>query len=71
MAARCWRIDMMVDRGTPDVWAYKRDHSIRMPRAAAVRRNEVGISYLAPASGSIVKEVGNSRKKVEDGLDHK
>ncbi|WP_325343299.1 nucleotidyltransferase domain-containing protein [Xylophilus sp.] len=29
----CWRVDMMLERGTPDIWVYKRDASIQAPRS--------------------------------------
>lgn len=47
--AKCWRVDMMVERGTQDVWVYKRQPSICLPRTAAIRWTPVGIPYLAPA----------------------
>ncbi|MDP4033851.1 MAG: amino acid transporter [Pseudorhodobacter sp.] len=43
-----WRVDMMVDRGSPDVWVYKRDPSFTLPRAKAIRATAGGIRYLAP-----------------------
>ncbi|MDR7127599.1 amino acid transporter [Pseudotabrizicola sp. 4114] len=43
-----WRVDMMVDRGSPDVWIYKRDPSLTLPRAKAIRATAGGIRYLAP-----------------------
>ncbi|CAK7255446.1 MULTISPECIES: amino acid transporter [unclassified Shinella] len=48
VAAGCWRVDMMLEDGTPETWVYKRDPSIRRPRAEAVRRTADGIAYLAP-----------------------
>jgi hypothetical protein len=47
--AGSWRVDMMIERGTPDVWVYKRHPSIRLPRAEAVRKSPAGFSYLAPS----------------------
>lgn len=43
-----WRVDMMVDRGSPDVWIYKRDPSFTLPRDQAIRETAGGIRYLAP-----------------------
>jgi hypothetical protein len=43
-----WRVDMMVDRGSPDVWVYKRDPSFTLPRTEAIRETAGGIRYLAP-----------------------
>jgi hypothetical protein len=48
VTARRWRVDMMIERGPPDVWVYKRDPSVRLPRGAAIRQSRAGISYLAP-----------------------
>lgn len=38
VAAGCWRVDMMLEDGTPETWVYKRDPSIRLPRADAASR---------------------------------
>lgn len=65
-AAGFWRVDMMVERGTPDVWVYKRDRSIRMPRAAAVRRSKQGIPYLAPANVLLFKAKYRREKDEHD-----
>lgn len=48
VAAGCWRVDMMLEDGTPDSWVYKRDPSIRRPRGDVVRATADGIPYLAP-----------------------
>ncbi len=48
VAARCWRVDMMLEDGTPDLWVYKRDPAIRRPRGEMVRMSAEGIPYLAP-----------------------
>jgi hypothetical protein len=49
MGAGRWRVDMMVERGTPDRWAYKRDPSLTLPRSEAIRRSTSGVPYLAPS----------------------
>ncbi|WP_333831013.1 amino acid transporter [Pararhodobacter sp.] len=66
MAAGFWRVDMMVERGTPEVWAYKRDQAIRMPRTVAVRRNKAGIPYLAPANVLLFKAKHRREKDERD-----
>lgn len=43
-----WRVDMMVDRGSLDIWVYKRDPSFTLPRTQAIRATAGGIRYLAP-----------------------
>ncbi|HEV2503988.1 MAG TPA: hypothetical protein VGV39_13000 [Mesorhizobium sp.] len=40
---------MMIERGATDFWVYKREPSIQVPRAAAIRRTSAGIAYLVPA----------------------
>ena len=52
---RRWRVDMMLERGTPSEWVYKRDPAIRAPRAAVIRRDAAGIPYLAPATVLLFK----------------
>lgn len=44
----CWRVDMMMEPGTPDLWIYKRDRTLRMARSDAVHVSQAGIPYLAP-----------------------
>lgn len=66
MSAGFWRVDMMVERGTPEVWAYKRDSSLQMPRAAAVRKNKLGIPYLAPANVLLFKAKHRREKDERD-----
>jgi hypothetical protein len=66
MEAGFWRVDMMVERGTPEIWVYKRDPAIRMPRASAVRRNQSGIPYLAPANVLLFKAKHRREKDEQD-----
>jgi hypothetical protein len=47
IAARCWRVDMMLEDGTPETWVYKRDPSLRRPRAEVVRMTAEGVPFLA------------------------
>jgi hypothetical protein len=47
--ARCWRVDLMIERGTPDLWVYKRDPQLTLPRSQAIRASARGIPYLAPS----------------------
>lgn len=46
---RRWRVDMMLEPGTPQTWVCKRDPQIRAPRNEFVRSTVDGIPYLAPA----------------------
>ncbi|WP_455975446.1 nucleotidyltransferase domain-containing protein [Methylorubrum populi] len=43
-----WRVDLMIEQGTPDLWVYKRNQAIKMARSDAVRVSEGGIPYLSP-----------------------
>jgi hypothetical protein len=64
MTSERWRVDMMIERGTPDLWVYKRDQSIHWPRTAAIRKSAAGISYLAPPIVLLFK-AKHCRKKDE------
>ncbi|WP_226951337.1 nucleotidyltransferase domain-containing protein [Rhizobium terrae] len=50
VAARRWRVDMMIEPGTPDSWVYKRDWRISAPRTEMVALSADGIPYLRPAA---------------------
>lgn len=43
-----WRVDMMMEPGTPDLWIYKRDPTIQAARSDAVQMSRTGIPYLVP-----------------------
>lgn len=66
IAAGCWRVDMMTERGSQETWSYKRQPTIRMPRAAAIRMNAAGISYLAPALVLLFKAKYTRQKDTDD-----
>jgi hypothetical protein len=66
LTAGFWRIDMMIERGSPETWKYKRDHSIQMPRSTAVQKNELGIRYLAPANVLLFKAKHHREKDEYD-----
>lgn len=61
-----WRVDMMVDCGTPDIWVCKRDPAIRMPRPLAIRRSDTSIPYLAPAITLLFKAKYRREKDERD-----
>ncbi|MBF6034933.1 amino acid transporter [Pseudomonas sp. P155] len=54
-AAQAWRVDVMIEPGTPDTWVYKRDPSIVCSRADMVMRSTAGIPYLRPAAVLLFK----------------
>lgn len=70
MATGCWRVDMMVERGTGETWSYKRQPSIQLPRTAAIRMNADGISYLAPALVLLFKAKYMRQKDIDDFSRH-
>ncbi|WP_148669204.1 nucleotidyltransferase domain-containing protein [Burkholderia pyrrocinia] len=65
-AAECWRVDMMIEPGTPEWWAYKRDPSIRRPRAAMVMRTTDDIPYLNPTAVLLFKARDRRPKDQQD-----
>lgn len=54
-ATRRWRVDMMIEPGTPTEWVYKRDARIRRPRAEMVAVTADGLPYLKPAAVLLFK----------------
>ncbi|MGE1093297.1 nucleotidyltransferase domain-containing protein [Pseudomonas zeae] len=54
-AAQAWRVDVMIEPGTPFTWVYKRDPSIVCSRADMVMRSTAGIPYLRPAAVLLFK----------------
>ena len=66
IAARCWRLDMMLEEGTPETWVYKRDPAVRRPRGEMVRMAADGIPYLAPEAILLFKAKYRRDKDVAD-----
>lgn len=54
-AAGCWRVDLMIEDGTPDVWVYKRDTAVRYPRSDMVWVTADGLPYLRPGAALLFK----------------
>jgi len=63
---RCWRVDMMIERGDPSHWSYKRHPELTQPRDQAVRKTAEGIRYLAPANVLLFKAKHCRPKDEED-----
>jgi hypothetical protein len=61
-AASAWRVDVMIEPGTPDTWVYKRAPAIFYPRSEMVARSPYGIAYLRPAATLLFK-AKNTREK--------
>ena len=58
-AASCWRVDMMIEEGTPSTWVYKRSPDLTRDRKEAVWRGALGdgprLPYLSPAAVLLFK----------------
>ncbi len=52
---RCWRVDMKIEDGSPELWVYKRNPAIVVPRADIVAMTPDGIPYLKPATVLLFK----------------
>ncbi|MBN9253484.1 MULTISPECIES: amino acid transporter [unclassified Mesorhizobium] len=52
---RCWRVDMMIEPGTPDLWICKRNPTISRPRAEIIGFSREGVPYLKPAAVLLFK----------------
>ncbi|XOQ23881.1 MAG: Transposase [Pseudomonas shahriarae] len=63
---RCGRVDMMIESGSPEVWVYKRDGSIRFPRTEMLYLSSEGIPYLRPAAILLFKALHVRPKDEED-----
>ena len=65
VAANRWRMDVMQEPGDAHTWAYRRDPSIALPRAAATLVRD-GIPYLAPQCALLFKAKHMRAKDVAD-----
>lgn len=61
-AAESWRVDMMIEPGTHESWAYKRDPTFKRPRAEMVMSTVDGIPYLNPSAVLLFKASRISRE---------
>ena len=55
IAAEHWRVDMMIEPGTPDTWICKRDLAITRPPQEIVGRSDEGVPYLGPSAILLLK----------------
>jgi hypothetical protein len=53
--ANAWRMDVMLERGDEHTWVFRRDESIRAPRAEMIGRTRDGISFLRPQAALLFK----------------
>ncbi len=54
-AEKCWRVDMMLEHGTPHIWVCKRHPAITYPRAQMVHLSAEGVPYLGPEAVLLMK----------------
>jgi len=64
--AQAWRLDVMRVAGDDATWVCRRDPSITLPRAVAVRRTADGSPYLAPAPTLLFKAKASRPKDEAD-----
>lgn len=57
---------MMIEPGTPDVWAYKRDPAIMRPRNEMVATTDDGLPYLVPGAILLFKA---KNRRTKDTID--
>jgi hypothetical protein len=57
-----WRLDVMLEPGDADTWVFRRDESVRAPRALMIARTAGGIPFLRP-EGVLLFKAKNARTK--------
>ena len=62
--ANAWRMDVMLEPGDADTWIFRRDESIRVPRAQMIGVSRDGIPYLRP-EGALLYKAKATRAKDE------
>ena len=61
-----WRVDVMVEPGDDETWAYRRDPDFRAPRASMVGRSVDRIPHLRPHGTLLFKAKATRPKDHED-----
>jgi hypothetical protein len=61
-----WRVDLMIEPGTAEIWKFKRKRSIWAPRSEMVIRTGSGIPYLHPKAVLLFKAKHMREKDVLD-----
>ena len=64
IAADVWRLDVMLEPGDNATWIFRRDKSIRTPRASMVSTTRAGIPFLKP-EGVLLYKAKAQRPKDE------
>src|SRR5262245_40375706 len=65
--ANAWRMDVMLEPGDATTWIFRRDQTIRAPRAAMIGKRD-GIPYLRP-QGALLYKAKAERPKDEADFD--
>jgi hypothetical protein len=60
-----WRLDVMLEPGDAQTWVFRRDESIRAPRAAMIGTRD-GIPFLKPHGALLFKAKRASAKDAQD-----
>jgi hypothetical protein len=63
-----WRVDVMVEPGDADTWAYRRDPSLTAPRTFMVGTTADGLPFLLP-HGTLLFKAKHGRPKDEADLE--
>jgi hypothetical protein len=64
--AAAWALQLMLNPGTPEHWASKRNPMVTRPMSVAVRHTGDGIPYLAPEAQLLMKAKGLRPKDEAD-----
>lgn len=61
-----WRMDVMLEPGDHDTWIYRRNETIRAPRAQMIGVSSAGIPFLKPQAGLLYKAKSPRAKDEQD-----
>jgi len=65
-AAHVWRVDIFLEAGDATTWVFRRDPTIRRPRANIVASTAEGIPYLRPEGVLLYKAKATRPKDTAD-----
>ena len=66
VAALAWRLDVMLEPGDADTWVFRRDQTIRAPRARMVGSTRDGVPFLQPEGVLLYKAKAKRGKDEAD-----
>ena len=67
--ADLWRVDVMVEPGDDDTWAFRRDERITAPRSQIIGSTDDGVPYLRPEGSLLFKAKPETQPKDEADLE--